>query len=366
MVRRRRRRGNPHLFRRSPKAEADPRKASTYVPLNAGSIDSIDIPMQTNSPSQKRWLIVLAFLCVYFFWGSTFVAIRYAVRFLTPAFVSGLRSVAAGSILLLLLRARGRSLHIARAEWPRLMLLSWLLVTGNNLLLGVGEIYVSAGYAALLTASVPILVALIETALPGGKPLSRLGWTGTLMGIAGLVLLLTPALRTGFAAHGAGVPQSSAVAIGSGILLIGISCWVAGSVITARKPTQLDPFLVSAMQMLIGGTTNIGIGTAVGGWHTAHWTSGAFAALSWLAVFGSLIGFSAYNYLLHHVPVAKVATYAYVNPVVAVFLSAVFLHEGLHGSQWIAMAIILVAVAVVTASKSKPHIPITGPEAEGV
>ena len=106
--------------------------------------------------------------------------------------------------------------------------------------------------------------------------------------------------------------------------------------------------------MCMGGTVNVLIGTAAGGWHTAIWTPRVFAALAWLAIAGSLVGYSCYVFLLENVPVAKVATYAYVNPIVAVILSAVFLNESLHGQQWIAMAIILAAVAIVTASKSKP------------
>ena len=105
--------------------------------------------------------------------------------------------------------------------------------------------------------------------------------------------------------------------------------------------------------MCMGGTINVLLGTALGGWHTAVWTPRVFAALAWLSIAGSLVGYSCYIFLLENVPVAKVATYAYVNPIVAVILSAVFLKESLHGQQWIAMAIILAAVAIVTASKSK-------------
>ena len=129
--------------------------------------------------------------------------------------------------------------------------------------------------------------------------------------------------------------------------------WVAGSLYSGRHPTTLNPLLAAAWQMLLGGAINILLGSALGGWQHAQWNRGAVLAVLWLGVFGSLVGYTAYTYLLHNVPVAKVATYAYVNPIVAVGLSAVFLHEGLHGSQWIAMAIILAAVAIVTASKAK-------------
>jgi len=317
------------------------------------------------------WLIPVAFACVYFFWGSTFVAIRYGVQFLTPGFVSGFRYLFAGLVLLGYKLWRDSSVRISRREALRLFVLSLLLLTGNNVLLGWGERYVTAGYASLLTASVPMLIALAETFIPGGTPLNRIGWLGTLLGLGGLSLLLAPVLRNGLVAHGtikaisasAGTitrAQSSAqtsadhaLALGTLILGFAIASWVIGSLLSSRLPSTIDPMLASAWQMTIAGIVNILIGTAAGGWQSAHWTPGLFLALAWLALFGSLVGYSAYTFLLHTVPVAKVATYAYVNPIVAVMLSAIFLHESLHGSQWIAMAIILIAVAIVTASKSQ-------------
>ena len=311
--------------------------------------------MGTTRIEGKRWLIPIAFLCVYFFWGSTFVAIRYGVQYLTPAFVSGFRYLFAGLLLMVYLRMRKQSLALSRRELIRAFILAILLLVGNNVLLGWAEEYLTAGYAALLTASVPLLIAIAETIIPGGTPLNRLGWTGTALGLGGLVLLLAPVLRNGLTLHNSS-DADHALSLGTMILIVGIASWVTGSLLSGRNPSTLDPFVASAWQMLIAGTINILIGTALGGWSTAHWTPGVFAAIAWLTIFGSLVGYSAYTFLLHNVPVAKVATYAYVNPIVAVILSAIFLHEGLHGSQWIAMAVILVAVAIVTASKSKPLI----------
>lgn len=307
----------------------------------------------TITTSRQRLLIPSAFACVYFFWGSTFVAIRYGVQYLSPGFVSGFRYLAAGVVLLGIVAARGRSIALSRDEFLRALLLGLLLLTGNNVLLGWAERYVTAGYAALLAASIPLMIAIAESAIPGGIPLNRTGWTGTVLGLSGLALLLTPVLRNGLAAHRSGSADRG-VLFGTLILCFGNLCWVIGSLLSPRMPSKLDPFVASAWQMLLAGGINVLIGTATGGWQTAHWTPGVFAALAWLATFGSLVGYTAYTYLLHKVPVAKVATYAYVNPIVAVILSAIFLHESLHGSQWIAMAVILAAVAIVTASKSKP------------
>ncbi len=308
---------------------------------------------KSGSHTRQNWLVPLAFGCVYFFWGSTFVAIRYAVQFLTPGFVSGFRYLAAGLILLLITRFRGIPVRISRPEFLRALAIGLLLLTGNNVLLGWAERYVTAGYAALLTASVPMLVAVAEAVLPRGVPLNRTGWLGTALGVGGLLLLLAPVLRHGLVL-GKGDNTTHALTLGTAVLIFAILSWVAGSLLSSRLPSRLPPLLASSWQMVLAGTVNILIGTAAGGWHSARWTPQLFAALLWLTLFGSLVGYSAYTYLLHTVAVAKVATYAYVNPIVAVALSAIFLHEGLHGSQWIAMAIILGAVAIVTASKAAP------------
>lgn len=310
------------------------------------------MPSTIKRPSQAA--IVAAFLCVYIFWGSTFVAIRYAVQFLTPGFVSGFRYLAAGAMLLLWRGIRRQSLRLDRREAVRLLVLALFLLTGNNVLLGWAEKYVTAGYASLLTASVPMLIALAETFIPGGEPLNRVGWLGTVLGMGGLLLLLWPVLRHGLVLRGADA-AGNALALGTVILVFGIAAWVIGSLLAGRIPSRVDPALGAAWQMCIGGIINVAIGSAVGGWQTAVWTPRVFAALVWLALAGSLVGYSCYVFLLQHVPVAKVATYAYVNPIVAVILSAIFLHESLHGQQWIAMAIILAAVAIVTASKTKPE-----------
>lgn len=310
--------------------------------------------MLTGMTNSRRLLIPTAFFCVYFFWGSTFVAIRYGVQFISPAFVSGFRYFLAGVMLMGILAARGVNLRISRQEISRALLIGLLMLTGNNVLLSWGEQYLSAGFTALLAAGIPLLIAVAETVIPGGTPLNRLGWLGTATGFGGLALLLLPVLRNGLFSHSTSAAGDRALMIGSAILLVANFSWVAGSLYSGRHPTRLNPLLAAAWQMLLGGGINILLGSALGGWHTAQWNRGVVMAVLWLSIFGSLVGYTAYTYLLHTVPVAKVATYAYVNPIVAVVLSAIFLHEGLHGSQWIAMAVILLAVAIVTASKAKP------------
>lgn len=291
----------------------------------------------------SRSLVILAFACVYFFWGSTFVAIRVGVQSLSPAFVSGFRYCAAGVILLTVLALRGVRIVLPRAEFQRALLLGVVMLTGNNVMVSWAEQTLSAGLAALLAAAVPLLIALAETFIPGGTPLNRMGWLGTVLGFAGLVVLLAPLLHGGVGSASTGVV----------IMLVADLLWVVGSLYSGRRPSKADPLLGAGWQMLLGGTLSIVLGSALGGWQSAHWNKSALLAVLWLVFFGSLVGYTAYMWLLHHVPVAKVATYAYVNPIVSVALSSILLHESLHGSQWIAMAIILASVAVVTASKSK-------------
>ena len=306
----------------------------------------------SQTAKRERLLIIIAFLCVYIFWGSTFVGMRYGVRYISPAFVSGIRYAIAGAMMMAIRAARGQSLRISRRELVRLSLIGLMLLTGNNVLLAWGEEYITASVASLITASIPMMIAVIETTIPGGEPLNWMGWFGTILGVIGLCVLLYPSLRGQNVLSTHSFLHGSGTALGCAILLVGCVSWAVGSVIARRWTSTADPMLASGWQMLIGGAVNVSIGSATGGWQHAHWNLNVILVLLYLAVFGSLIGYSAYTYLLHHVPVAKVATYAYINPIVAVGLGAIFLGERLHFLEGIAMVIILVAVAIVTASKS--------------
>jgi drug/metabolite transporter (DMT)-like permease len=182
--------------------------------------------MTTSTSASKRLLVVIAFACVYFFWGSTFVAIRYGVQFLSPAFVSGFRYFLAGVLLMGILAARGLDVRVSRPELLRALLIALMMLTMNNVMVSWGEQYISAGYAALLAAGIPLLIAVAENLIPGGTPLNRVGWAGTVIGFAGLALLLAPVLRRGFTTHTAG---DRAVLMGTVILLVANLGWVAGS-----------------------------------------------------------------------------------------------------------------------------------------
>jgi drug/metabolite transporter (DMT)-like permease len=291
----------------------------------------------------KRWQILLAFASVYLLWGSTFVAIRYVAQLLHPAFVSGLRYVLAGMISMLYLLLRRRSVRLSKGEWWRVTLLGFLMFTINTTLVSYGGKVLSAGLTALFVASIPLFIALLEATLTGGSAMSAVGWIGTLTGFAGLALLTSHGIR--------GQALTSDVALASVALIFASFAWAVGTVISRRMDIKASPLVSSTWQMLIAGSINMLIGVACGGLRSSHWTRGAWLAMLYLATFGSLAGYTSYMFLVRNVRLSTVATYAYVNPIVAVMLGWVILHETLHGTEWAGMGIILVSVAVVIASR---------------
>jgi len=290
--------------------------------------------------------LIAAFACVYFFWGSTFLAIHFAVQHFAPPMVSGLRFLMAAPPVFLFALLRRKRIRVTRAELWRLIVTGLLLLVGGNVFLVWAEKTIDTGFAALVMACVPIMMTLLEMVLPGGQALPPVGWIGMFAGFAGLATLLWPTLSAGHAQAGR--------IFGSVILIFGGFCWALGSVLSKRFNFQIDPFVVSAWQMLVAGVANLSIATLAGQWHTADWAPASIWAVIYLAIFGSIVGFGSYAYVLHHAPVAKVATYAYVNPIVAIVLGAIFVHERLKPLEWLGTVIILSAVAVVNTSKMRP------------
>jgi drug/metabolite transporter (DMT)-like permease len=175
--------------------------------------------------------------------------------------------------------------------------------------------------------------------------MNRMGWAGTFTGFAGLALLTSRSIR--------GQSLTSANALACTALIIAAIAWAVGSVFSQRMEMKASPLVSSTWQMLIAGSVNMLIGLMSGGLRSSHWTRGAWLATLYLAIFGSLAGYTSYMFLLRNVRLSTVATYAYVNPIVAVLLGWALLHETLHGSEWVGMGIVLVSVAVVIASKPR-------------
>jgi drug/metabolite transporter (DMT)-like permease len=303
----------------------------------------------------QKTLVAVAFACVYFIWGSTYLAIHVAGLHLAPPLVGALRTLISTAILAAFCMARGISLRMPRRTAWQLALVGILFMSANNVLLIWGETKVASGYASLVIAMIPILVALMETALPGGETLNLRGWLGTLLGAVGMFALVWPSLHR--AADRRGVA-------GFVILVLAALSLAVGSVLSRRFHFRVDTFAATTWQIGAASAVNLTIAVAGGNFQTAQWTSGGILAVLYLATFGSVVGLTAYVYLLKHVPVTKVSTYAFVNPVIAVLIGVVTLHERLAPAELAGMVIILIAVATVILSRPKSAPPPTDPMLE--
>lgn len=300
-----------------------------------------------STPNPLRYQILLAFACVYTLWGATYTATRFGVHNMPAPVLAGVRLGIGGSALLLISRARGWRLWSHPIEMRRIALLGVLLLFTGNVGLVWAEYYLPSGLSALLLAIIPFYVVVIEWLLPHGERLRRPGEIGLVLGLLGLGILAWPSARIGLRGD-----WHQLVAVG--ILLLGGLSFASGSVLSRRSRLSLHPLVCAGWEMLVASFCDLALATGTRQWGHADWNRDSLVAIAYLALFGSLIGFSAYTWLLQNVPVSKVATYAYVNPMVAVLLGALLLGERLQRNEWIGMIIILLAVFLVTSSKLQP------------
>jgi drug/metabolite transporter (DMT)-like permease len=301
--------------------------------------------MPSNS-SPNRTRILVSFCCVYVFWGGTYLAMRYGVEVLPPFVLASSRYLIAGPIMLILSAIFRLKMWPSKQEWGWLAIIGVLMLGCGNTSVMWAEQYIPSGLAALLVASIPLYAALIEVVLPRGEGLPLRGWIGVGIGFIGMIFLLWPKLRQGL--HG-----DSREILAAAVTLGGTLCWTAASVISRRSTIRISGVASAGWQMVIGGVFNLGMMVVSGGYHGAQWGMKAWGSIFYLVVFGSLITYTAYIYLLDNVAVSKVATYAYINPVIAVILGAIFVHERFVAVEYVGMAGILVAVFLVTSSKMK-------------
>ena len=306
--------------------------------------------MQPNVDSKKKAAttasIVLAFASVYFFWGSTYTAIRVGAAEMPALLLAGTRFLIAGAILLAWCRWRGLRIFWPAPVMMRLALIGLLLLGGGNMGLVFAEKTVPSGLASLVLAVIPLYVALIEMFLPGGEPLPARGWLGMALGFAGLGALVWPSLRTG-------LNGDRTLLIALGVLLAGAFSWTVGSILSRRSKLPANSLVAAAWQMLAAGAFSTALGTALGQWPQFHVDRAAIGSLAWLITGGSLLGYTCFIYLLEHVPVTKVSSHSYVNPVVAVLLGILLLHERPAPAEFAGMAGIVVAVFLLTTSQVK-------------
>ena len=305
------------------------------------------MPSPSSSPPQNaapRHRTLAAFACVYFFWGSTYTAIHLAGLHLAPSLVAACRTSLTTTILVAICLATGRDLRVRRNEIWKLAIIGILFMTVNAILLTWAETMVPSGLASLLVSTMPIMVALIEASMPGGDALNKRGWTGTLLGTTGMIVLVWPSL------HGSTHADSTQV-LAYLLLLLAAFAFATGAVLSRRFRFKQDSFVVTTWQVGAAALCNIVLALRSGSLHTAHWTRGGILSIIYLAVFGSVVGLSCLTYLLKHVPVTKVSTYAFVNPVVAVLLGVLLLGERLDPREIVGMGIVIAAVAMVIYSR---------------
>ena len=293
-----------------------------------------------------RGRVALAFAAVYVLWGSTYLAIRFGVETIPPFLMAGTRHLVAGLLLYIWMRSRGTPRPSA-THWKSAAIIGGLMLLGGNGLVTWAEQRVPSGLAALIVASVPIWMAVLEglekRARPGGAVIA-----GLLLGLAGIALLVAPGR---FAGNGHVDP------IGALALLTAALCWSFGSLYSRRVPLPASTFTATAMEMIAGGTWLWIAGLLFGEGSRLHLSAISMrsaVSLAYLILFGSLIGFTAYVWLLKATTTARVSTYAYVNPIVAVVLGALFAGEVITARVAIAALVIVGSVALIITSRSKP------------
>jgi len=299
----------------------------------------------TNAQRQSRFAVILAFGLVYFFWGSTYLAIDIAVERIPPALMCGLRFLMAGACMLAFCGARGRTIWYNPRQLGRMATVGVLLLMGGNLTLSYAEKYVASGLAALVVAVTPLWFLVLDTLLLGDHHVAPRGKAGLALGVVGLAVLLWPDLTT--------TTTFGRVQLWASISLLGGSfSWALGSVLAKRwKSADVDPFCATAWQMIAAGLANLLFAAGAHDFAKVVWTPRGIGATFYLVVCGSWIGYTAYIWLLNHVPTAKVSTYAYVNPVVAVFLGWLILHERVDGYILAGSAIVVASVILVTSAQ---------------
>ncbi|MFL5618198.1 MAG: EamA family transporter [Gemmatimonadaceae bacterium] len=289
-----------------------------------------------------RARLIAAFVAVYVIWGSTYLAIRFVVQTLPPLLTASARFMIAGLIVLLWARFRDGAAWPTRVDWRVGLISGGLLLLGGNGGVSWAEQRVPSGIAALLVAIVPIFMVVLEWLRPGGTRPRAAVFAGVGLGLVGLALLVGPgALRGGASSSG----------IGAVVLVFASLCWAAGSLYTKFAPKAVSGTMATGTQMLAGGLALLVAGIVAGEpahLDVAHASTSSLIAFAYLLTFGSLIGFTAYVYLLAHTTAAKASTYAYVNPVVAVLLGWAIGHETVTSRTVLAAAVILAGVAIIT------------------
>ena len=292
-----------------------------------------------------RARLIAAFAAVYLVWGSTYLAIHFAVETLPPFLMAGARFAIAGGILLLWARLYAREPAPTPLDWRTGLVSGGLLLVGGNGGVVWAEQRVPSGITALLVAVVPVWMVLLDWIRPRGRRPPALVFIGLALGLGGLALLVGPGTADG---------TNKADLTGALVLVLASLSWAAGSLYTQHAPKASTGVNGAATQMVAGGALLTLAGTLSGELphlDLGHATTRSWLGFLYLVTFGSLVGYTAYIYLLGHTTAAKASTYAYVNPVVAVLLGWALAHEAVTQRTVVAAAVILAGVAIITVAR---------------
>ena len=290
------------------------------------------------SHGAKVWI---ALGTVYLIWGSTYLGIELTGETIPPLFAVGVRFLAAAGLMFAFTawRRGTEALRVERRELVSCLLIGALL-PGANAVLFVAERHVPTGLAALIFGSVPLWIVLMRT-LTGDRP-PRAALAGVIVGFGGLVILVRPS---------GGAPLWGLL-----LVVLAAAMWATGSFVSRRLPLPEDSFAVTSYEMLFGGLILLPIGLATTQPHFSEFSGRSIFGFFYLVTFGSVVGFTAYVWLLDNAPIGRVATYAYVNPVVAIALGAIVLHESITWTIVVGATIVLACVALVVRRESVPDL----------
>jgi drug/metabolite transporter (DMT)-like permease len=294
----------------------------------------------------KIWIALLA---VYTVWGSTYLAIRFTVETIPPFLSAGIRFLVAGTILIIWRRAVGDAVPTKR-QWRSTALVGILLLLGGNGLVSFAEQRIASGIAALIVGTVPLWLVLIEAIRPGGVLPTPLAILGLLIGFGGIYLLVGP--------DDLNSASLQFDALGIGTVMLAAFFWSLGSIYSRGADLPPSSLMATGAEMLTGGLALLAFSASVGEWSSfdlAAVSTSSWIGLAYLITFGSMVGFVSYIWLLKNAPVSLVATYAYVNPLVAVFLGAWLANEVLNARIFTAALIIIGSVVLINRTKRKPR-----------
>jgi len=314
--------------------------ARKFAPADVAGMLRRQARARVAAPAARIWL---ALGTVYLLWGSTYLGIKFSIATIPPLLMGSVRFLVAGAILYVIgIRAGDvRGDRLGARQWLAALVIGSALLVGGNGGVILAEQYVPTGVVALLVATAPLWMAIIDR-VAFGRRLPALVIVGLVIGFGGVAFLI-------------GSPGSGRISLfGAALALAAPLCWASGSVFTRHVQLPARPLVASSMEMLCAGVIFAVASIATGELGRLHpFSTTSIVALGYLIVFGSLIGFSAYVWLLRSAPLSLVSTYAYVNPVVAVILGTIFLSERISPRTLIAGGIIIAAVALIVVARNR-------------